>query len=131
MGFPPYGQPTDLEIIMRRLPKNNLDRLFNRNHMETNESGQWNSLIVSPETVIDKIKPGMNIFLGTAAAEPRTMVRYLMTDKGKQLEDLELIQLVSFGDVISPKALHSRRYRLKTFFSDGWRTMPSKRGGWI
>lgn len=119
MGFPPYGQPTDLEIIIRRLPRNNLDRLFNRNHMETNESGQWNSLIVSPETVIDKIKPGMNIFLGTAAAEPRTMVRYLMTDKGKQLEDLELIQLVSFGDVISPKALHSRRYRLKTFFS-GW-----------
>jgi len=51
-------------------------------------------MIVSPDTVIDKIKPGYSIFLGTAAAEPRTIVQYLMTS-GRKLEDLELIQLVS------------------------------------
>ena len=57
-------------------------------------------MIVSPETVIDRIKPGMSIFLGTAAAEPRTMVQHLMAAESKQLEDLELIQLVSFGDIL-------------------------------
>jgi len=87
--------------------------------MGTNTNSHWNSLIVSPETVIDMIKPGMSIFLGTAAAEPRTMVRYLMAAEGKKLEDLELIQLVSFGDVVFPQALHSKNFRLKTFFS-GW-----------
>jgi acyl-CoA hydrolase/GNAT superfamily N-acetyltransferase len=89
------------------------------NHMETGTSTHWNAMIVSPETVIDRIKPGMSIFLGTAAAEPRTMVRHLMAAEGKRLEDLELIQLVSFGDAVFPQLLHSRNFRLKTFFS-GW-----------
>jgi acyl-CoA hydrolase/GNAT superfamily N-acetyltransferase len=69
--------------------------------------------------VIKKIKPGMSIFLGTAVAEPRTMVRHLMTSDAGNLEDLELIQLVSFGDAVSLKTLQSRNFRLKTFFS-GW-----------
>jgi len=46
--------------------------------MERISSGNWQSAVVSPETVIQKIKPGMSIFLGTAVAEPRTMVRHLM-----------------------------------------------------
>ncbi len=75
--------------------------------METDTNTHWNSMIVSPETVIDRIKPGMSIFLGTAAAEPRTMVRYLMAAEDKYIEDLELIQLVSFGDVVFPKTLPS------------------------
>jgi len=79
----------------------------------------WESTVVTPETVIEKIKPGMSIFLGTAMAEPRTMVRHLMTSDAKNLEDLELIQLVSFGDAISLKTLQSQSFRLKTFFS-GW-----------
>jgi acyl-CoA hydrolase len=50
----------------------------------------WQSTVVKPETVIKKIRPGMSIFLGTAVAEPRTMVRHLMTSDAKNLEDLEL-----------------------------------------
>jgi len=87
--------------------------------MEDTDPGNWESAVVSPETVIEKIKPGMSIFLGTAVAEPRTMVRHLMTSDAKNLEDLELIQLVSFGDAVSLQSLQSRNFRLKTFFS-GW-----------
>ena len=87
--------------------------------MEKISPGNWQSAVVSPETVIRKIKPGMSIFLGTAVAEPRTMVRHLMTSDAGNLEDLELIQLVSFGDAVSLKTLQSRNFRLKTFFS-GW-----------
>ncbi len=87
--------------------------------MENISPGNWRSAVVSPETVIMKIKPGMSIFLGTAVAEPRTMVRHLMTSDARNLEDLELIQLVSFGDAISLKTLQTQNFRLKTFFS-GW-----------
>jgi acyl-CoA hydrolase/GNAT superfamily N-acetyltransferase len=75
--------------------------------------------VVSPEAVIEKLKPGMSIFIGTGAAEPRTLVKHLMTADKKNLEDLELVQLVSFGDAISLKELRLQKYRLKTFFS-GW-----------
>jgi len=87
--------------------------------METITADNWESTVVSPETVTGKIKPGMSIFLGTAGAEPRTMVRHLMTADAKNLEDLELIQLVSFGDAISLQNLQSQKFRLTTFFS-GW-----------
>jgi acyl-CoA hydrolase/GNAT superfamily N-acetyltransferase len=80
---------------------------------------QLNSLTVPPEVVLKKIKPGMSIFLSTGVAEPRTMVRHIMRSREKNLEDLELVQLVSFGDAISMEALKSQNFRLKTFFS-GW-----------
>lgn len=75
--------------------------------------------IVSPQKVIEKIEPGMSIFIGTGLAEPRTLVKTLMSSDAVNLQDLELIQLVSLGDAISIKQLHFQRYRLKTFFS-GW-----------
>jgi len=79
----------------------------------------WQSAVVEPETAIQKIRPGMSIFLGTGVAEPRTMVRHLMTSDAKNLEDLELIQLVSVGDAVSLQTLQSQNFRLKTFFH-GW-----------
>ena len=79
----------------------------------------WESSVVSPEVVLKKIRPGMSIFLSTGVAEPRTMVRKIMGSKAENLEDLELVQLVSFGEAISLEALKSKNFRLKTFFS-GW-----------
>ena len=87
--------------------------------MQSITHANWESAVVSPETVIAKIKPGMSIFLGTAVAEPRTMIRYLMTSDARNLEDLELIQLVSFGDAVSLRSLRSQNFRLKTYFA-GW-----------
>ncbi len=79
----------------------------------------WKKRLVSASDILKKIEPGMNIFIGTGAAEPRTLVNSLMNAKEYALQDLTLVQLVSFGDAISYKALQSKRYRLKTFFS-GW-----------
>jgi acyl-CoA hydrolase/GNAT superfamily N-acetyltransferase len=84
------------------------------------EDGQpWEHRVVSPERVLERLRPGMSIFLGTGAAEPRTLVRQLMASEAANLQDLELIQLVSFGEALSLKALQTQKYRLKTFFS-GW-----------
>ena len=87
--------------------------------MENIDSGNWESMVVNPDAVIERIRPGMSIFLGTAMAEPRTMVRHLMTSTAGNLEDLELIQLVSFGEAVSLRTLQPKNFRLKTFFS-GW-----------
>lgn len=83
------------------------------------KNDSWKQNLVSPGDVLKKIEPGMNIFIGTGAAEPRTLVNSLMNEKRLALQDLTLVQLVSFGDAISYKALQSKQYRLKTFFS-GW-----------
>lgn len=79
----------------------------------------WKKQCVSTEKVLSKIEPGMHIFIGTGTAEPRTLVNALMSADGCNLEDLTLIQLLSFGDAVSYNALESHRFRLKTFFS-GW-----------
>ncbi|MDT8273335.1 MAG: hypothetical protein RRA35_09115, partial [Desulfomonilia bacterium] len=59
---------------------------------------QWNDKIVTPLEAIQWIAPGMKIFLGTGAAEPRTLIRTLMETDALNLQDLELIQIVSLGD---------------------------------
>ena len=84
------------------------------------EPDQWlQSKTVSPQEVIARIKPGMNIFIGTGVAEPRTLVRNLMRSQASNIQDLDLLQLVSLGDAITLQEHHPEKYRLKTFFS-GW-----------
>jgi len=78
---------------------------------------QWKDKIVSPEEVLDEIRPGMNIFVGTGAAEPRTLVKHLMASNANNLRDLELIQLLSLGDALPIDERYEKKYRLRTFFS--------------
>ncbi len=80
---------------------------------------QWEKLTVPPERVLDRIETGMSIFLSTGVAEPRTLVKHLMQTEAANLEDLELIQVISLSDAISLDELSAHKYRLKTFFS-GW-----------
>ncbi len=79
----------------------------------------WRKELVSPEKALKAVQPGMTIFVGTGPAEPRTLVKKLMSTEAGNLQDLELIQLVSFGEAISVQELRTQKYRLKTFFS-GW-----------
>ena len=79
----------------------------------------WKTKIVSPEEILAKIEPGTSIFLGTAMAEPRTLVKHLMASDRSNLQDLELVQLVSLGDTIAIDERYARKFRLKTFYA-GW-----------
>jgi acyl-CoA hydrolase len=79
----------------------------------------WQKKRVSADAAIDRIRPGMSVFLSTGTAEPRTLVKHLMAARSANLQDLELIQIVSFADAISLKNLQSQKFRLKTFYS-GW-----------
>ncbi len=84
---------------------------------ETNT--HWEGTTVPVEEVLDRIEPGMSLFLGTGVAEPRTFVKHLMASEAANLQDLEVVQLFSFGDAISPSNFRYQNFRLKTFFS-GW-----------
>ncbi|MBN2418141.1 MAG: GNAT family N-acetyltransferase [Deltaproteobacteria bacterium] len=84
--------------------------------METLEAKGWRDRLVSPEKVLEKLKPGMNIFLGTGMAEPRTLIKYIVEAKSKKIQDLEFLQLGSFGDAASILTKNGR-HRLKSFFS--------------
>ncbi|MCX7817108.1 MAG: GNAT family N-acetyltransferase [Syntrophales bacterium] len=75
--------------------------------------------IKKPHFILDKIRPGMSIFLGTGLAEPRTIVKYLLSSDAPNLQDLELVQLVSLGETVSLSKRYAKKFRLKTFFS-GW-----------
>ncbi|MEJ2640207.1 MAG: GNAT family N-acetyltransferase [Desulfosarcinaceae bacterium] len=79
----------------------------------------WQKKLVTADAVIDRIRPGMSVFLSTGTAEPRTLVKHLMMTRSANLQDLELIQIVSFADAISLNNLQSHKFRLKTFYS-GW-----------
>ena len=88
-------------------------------NMFKKNSRPWDQKIVSADYVLEKVEPGMNIFLGTGVAEPRTLVKRLMASDKGNLQDLALIQLVSLGDALAIEERYSYKYRLKTFFS-GW-----------
>lgn len=79
----------------------------------------WLEETVPPEKVLEHLSPGMGIFIGTGLAEPRTLVRHLMASSASNLQDLELVQLVSLGDAVSPAGIQANKLRLKTFVS-GW-----------
>lgn len=87
--------------------------------MSAPENPEWRKKLVPPREVIKQIKPGMTIFLGTGVAEPRTLVKCLMESQDGNLQDLEVIQLLSFGDAIAMGGKYARKFRLKTFFA-GW-----------
>ncbi|MBW1988049.1 MAG: GNAT family N-acetyltransferase [Deltaproteobacteria bacterium] len=88
-------------------------------HGKKGTRGKWKDKVVSPTEVLQRIKPGMSIFLSTGVAEPRTLVKSLMESDAPNLQDLELIQMVSLGDAISSRKFEGHKFRLKTFFS-GW-----------
>ncbi len=69
----------------------------------------WKEKVVSPDKVLKRIKPGMSLFIGTGASEPRTLVKHLMMSNKGNLADLELIQLVNFTNTLTLDTL------MKTF----------------
>ncbi len=79
----------------------------------------WRQKLVAPEVVLGKIEPGMHVFLSSGPAEPRALLKALVESRQHNLQDLELMQLISVGDALGQAARQSRRYRLKTFFSGG------------
>ncbi|MFP4629924.1 MAG: GNAT family N-acetyltransferase [Desulfohalobiaceae bacterium] len=85
-------------------------------------------MYVPAQEVLAKLHPGMSIFLSTGPAEPRTLIKALLQKESGNLQDLELIQLVSFGEALAQQQERLQKFRLKTFFS-GWEAGEAIRQG--
>ncbi|MBF0412781.1 MAG: GNAT family N-acetyltransferase [Desulfamplus sp.] len=78
----------------------------------------WEEHVISPESVLTKIKPGMTVFIGTGPAAPRTVMKVLLNCDVHNLRDIEFVQLAVLGDIVlSAEKLDAPNYRVKTFFS--------------
>jgi acyl-CoA hydrolase/GNAT superfamily N-acetyltransferase len=77
----------------------------------------WQDKLVSPEKVLQHIKPGMTVFLGSGLAEPRTLMKSLIESGLPDMNDLEFIQLTNYSGFLSLSDMSYGKYRLKTFFS--------------
>ena len=78
----------------------------------------WEERLVPSETILNHIKPGMTIFIGTGPAAPRTLITTLLDVDTHNIRDLELVQLAVQGDtILSVDKLNAPNYRLKTFVS--------------
>ncbi len=101
-----------------------------RIHMVQSTETDWHRRVVTPEKALSKIEPGMCIFLGSGVAEPRTLMHGLIRSDLRNLQDLEIIQLVGFGEAVTPEGLACGKYRYKTFFS-GWGAGPAVVSGQV
>jgi len=91
-------------------------------------SANWEDRLIPPEKVLNHIKPGMTIFIGTGPAAPRTLIKTLLDVDTRNIRDLELVQLAVLGDtILSVDKLNAPNHRLKTFFSGyiAWDTISS------
>ena len=93
------------------------------------DMNNWERSLVPPDKVLNHIRPGMTVFIGTGPATPRRLIRTLLDVDKHNIRDLELMQLAVLGEtILSIDRLNAPSYRLKTFFSGGyvsWNTISS------
>jgi acyl-CoA hydrolase/GNAT superfamily N-acetyltransferase len=76
---------------------------------------QFQHKVLSPDEVIDKIKPGSRVFLSSGPATPITMITELIESKNLNVQDLEIIQLITLIQDSDELDFETYKFRLKTF----------------
>ncbi|HOD16548.1 MAG TPA: GNAT family N-acetyltransferase [Spirochaetota bacterium] len=71
--------------------------------------------LISPEDLLDIIKPGNRIFLSSGPAMPSRSVSAIIGSESVNAQDLELIQLITLGDLLTRECCREHHFRLKTF----------------
>ncbi|MBT3388089.1 MAG: GNAT family N-acetyltransferase, partial [Desulfobacula sp.] len=68
--------------------------------MQQTKKVDWKKNLVSPEEALAKIRPGTTVFIGTGPAAPLTLMQSLLESDGRNVRDIELVQLAIQGNVI-------------------------------
>ncbi|MCP4133449.1 MAG: GNAT family N-acetyltransferase [bacterium] len=77
---------------------------------------KYREKVVDFEGLCELIKPGSRIFLSSGPATPLKWVTDMLKSSHYNLQDLEIIQLITVGGYLSNEEQNSK-YRLKTFFA--------------
>lgn len=72
--------------------------------------------VTDTETIFNMIKPGQRIYISSGPAIPARFISDMLDSENPNLQDLEIIQLITLGKYLSHKdESNTRKYRLKTF----------------
>lgn len=89
----------------------------------TNNDNDWlvkyAEMVVPADEAISRIKPEHKIFIGTGCGQPQILVDALLA-RADQLEDIEIIHLLTLSEPIFRHAELSQRFRINRFFSAEW-----------
>ena len=72
-------------------------------------------MLATPKEAAGRIKSGQRVFIGTGCGEPEEIVQAL-TDRGKQLSDVDIVHLLTFGQARYASAELARYFRVNSFF---------------
>lgn len=89
------------------------DELFGARNAE--KVGAFADKIRTPEQAVSIVKSGDSVFIGTACATPRTLVRALEA-RGDQLSDVKLIHFLTDGAIPMKNGLPNTHFQHKVFF---------------
>src|SRR6187549_3971349 len=76
---------------------------------------RYRSRVLTAADAVAKIAPGRRILVGSGAAEPLTLVNALV-EFGTDLEDIELVHLLTLGPAPYVRPEYQRRFRHSAFF---------------
>jgi len=80
---------------------------------------KYKEMVVSADEAISRLKPEHRVFIGTGCGQPQLLVDALLARAG-QLEDIEIIHLLTLSEPVFRHAELSKYFRLNRFFSAEW-----------
>jgi acyl-CoA hydrolase/predicted GNAT family acetyltransferase len=80
-----------------------------------NVEKEYKQKLISTDDLLKIIKPGNRIFLSSGAAIPSRSVTAIINSDNSNIQDLELVHLLTLGEHLSKHSDRNQNYRLKTF----------------
>ncbi len=76
---------------------------------------RYRSMVLSAEEAVGRIRPGQRVFIGTGCGQPQTLVAAMLR-RADELDDVELVHLVTLGEPAFRHKELAQHFRLKPFF---------------
>lgn len=80
---------------------------------------KYNEMVVSADEAVSRLRPEHRVFIGTGCGQPQMLVDALLARAG-QLEDIEIIHLLTLSEPVFRHAELAKYFRLNRFFSAEW-----------
>lgn len=95
----------------------NLEGDYNKSNSDW--LAKYDEMVVSANEAISRIRPEHRVYIGTGCGQPQLLVDTLLNKAG-QLEDIEIIHLLTLSEPALRHAELAKYFRLNRFFSAEW-----------
>jgi acyl-CoA hydrolase/RimJ/RimL family protein N-acetyltransferase len=87
----------------------------NRDELIVDWENKFNVTALKADEAVKRIHPGHRVFLSTGCAQPDILIK-AMTERASELADVEIIQLITLGEVSYLKQDLAQSFKANTFF---------------